>query len=724
MSKKIKSIFSSIVHLPISFSVLEIFILFVGVLVGLLLYNRADEITTAEENARTFERQTNTFLTVVTIADIRFSELLAGDSSIEINKDIYAQLDIADALCSTIDTGGQNGQFLPTPNMGQSADSRITSLCSQLQNFRSLTQQRWQDYRISAPDTQKSAYDFAYRQIVESIQRFAGITDPRMQESLARTRQTNLIMSASLSAIFLVIAVLFYFYRRSSNEKTTKLQTEVDRSTLLNTELDSERYLLSTLIDNIPAAVFAKDTENNFLIANAAAARVLGVENKGSVLGHTEADFQPHDVAQRIMDDDDHVLTTGEKIFNQQETLIDINTGKIQWRQTTKAPLRDNKGQITGLVGISWDITREKEDAEALKQANDNLTLGIASLERSARTTEHLSEMVDLLQACPNMDEAFVVISNYLGKFFPGDSGMLYLLNDARNLLDRVAFWGPPTDDPDLFKPDDCWGMRRGKLHIIDINAPQTSSNQIDSLLICPHILPDGPAAYLCVPLVAHGEAIGLLHLRHHFPPAETVKYIDGWYDHEKRQQVRSIVGSLSLALANLILLSSLREQSIRDPLTGMYNRRYMEETLEREILRASRRKEPLGVIMLDIDHFKKFNDTYGHQAGDTVLQTLGQFLTTSIRGEDIACRYGGEEFILLLPGAGLEDTRKRAEELREKVHYLDVTFQGELLKTVTFSLGVSVFPQHGNAGEQLIQNADLALYRAKAEGRDRVAVA
>jgi diguanylate cyclase (GGDEF)-like protein len=243
-------------------------------------------------------------------------------------------------------------------------------------------------------------------------------------------------------------------------------------------------------------------------------------------------------------------------------------------------------------------------------------------------------------------------------------------------------------------------------------------------MLICPHIFPDGPAAYLCVPLVAHGEAIGMLHLCHHFSPAEPAKNADGWYDHEKRQQVRSIVGSLSLALANLNLRSTLKEQSIRDPLTGMYNRRYMEETLEREILRASRRKEPLGVIMLDIDHYKKFNDTYGHQAGDAVLQSLGQFLSTSIRGEDIACRYGGEEFILLMPGAGLEETRKRAEDLREKVHYLNVTFQGEILKTVTFSLGVSVFPQHGNTGEQLIQSADLALYRAKSEGRDRVAVA
>jgi len=171
-------------------------------------------------------------------------------------------------------------------------------------------------------------------------------------------------------------------------------------------------------------------------------------------------------------------------------------------------------------------------------------------------------------------------------------------------------------------------------------------------------------------------------------------------------------------------LRSTLRQQSIRDPLTGMYNRRYMEETLEREVLRATRNNENVGVIMLDIDHFKDFNDTFGHQAGDILLQSLGHFFLSHVRGEDVACRYGGEEFILLLPGSSIEETRDRAEEMREKVNQMNVDFKGQALGKITLSFGVSVFPNHGTSPDILIQTADQALYRAKSEGRDRVVVA
>ena len=178
---------------------------------------------------------------------------------------------------------------------------------------------------------------------------------------------------------------------------------------------------------------------------------------------------------------------------------------------------------------------------------------------------------------------------------------------------------------------------------------------------------------------------------------------------------------SLSLSLANLNLTETLRQQSIRDPLTNLFNRRYLEETLERELLRATRNQEELGVIMLDIDLFKQFNDTYGHQAGDALLKTLGGFFTANIRGEDVACRYGGEEFLLLLPGSSLATTEKRAEEIRKKVHNLAVNYQEQLLPSVSLSFGVAEFPRHGATAAQLIHNADLALYKAKAEGRDRV---
>jgi diguanylate cyclase (GGDEF)-like protein len=166
-----------------------------------------------------------------------------------------------------------------------------------------------------------------------------------------------------------------------------------------------------------------------------------------------------------------------------------------------------------------------------------------------------------------------------------------------------------------------------------------------------------------------------------------------------------------------------LQEQAIRDPLTGLHNRRYLDETLPRELQRAERAGQPVGIIMLDIDHFKRFNDTYGHDAGDTVLRAVGAFLKEHTRGADIACRYGGEEFTLVLPGASLADTQQRAEELRAGIQTLAVQHGEQPLAQVTISLGVAVFPAHGTTAESLIRAADQALYQAKRNGRNRIEV-
>jgi diguanylate cyclase (GGDEF)-like protein len=180
----------------------------------------------------------------------------------------------------------------------------------------------------------------------------------------------------------------------------------------------------------------------------------------------------------------------------------------------------------------------------------------------------------------------------------------------------------------------------------------------------------------------------------------------------------------LGQELTDLKMNEELRNQSLRDPLTGMYNRRYMEESLERELFRAARHGAPLAVIMLDLDHFKRFNDSYGHIAGDILLRELGLFLQRHIRGSDIACRYGGEEFTLILPDATLDVVRDRAEQLREDAKRLKVWHIYRWLRTVTLSLGVAVFPDHGATAKGILQAADAALYRAKQAGRDQVRVA
>ena len=167
-----------------------------------------------------------------------------------------------------------------------------------------------------------------------------------------------------------------------------------------------------------------------------------------------------------------------------------------------------------------------------------------------------------------------------------------------------------------------------------------------------------------------------------------------------------------------------LREQSVRDHLTGLFNRRYMEETLERELLRAARKQLSLGIIMLDVDEFKHFNDTYGHAAGDLILRELGSLLLRQVRGEDVACRYGGDEFMLILPDASREVTRERAERICAYARQLRLQFEGQSLAAVGLSLGVAVFPEHGAASTGVLRAADAALYRAKHEGRGRVVVA
>jgi diguanylate cyclase (GGDEF)-like protein len=176
-----------------------------------------------------------------------------------------------------------------------------------------------------------------------------------------------------------------------------------------------------------------------------------------------------------------------------------------------------------------------------------------------------------------------------------------------------------------------------------------------------------------------------------------------------------------SISIAGLNLRSRLEEQSIRDGLTGLFNRHFMEIALDRELRRAARQKKPVAIMMLDIDHFKQFNDTYGHEAGDTVLRELGEALLASVRNEDILCRYGGEEFVAILPDLTLDLAIERAEALRRMVSEMRVRMRGESLREITVSIGVAVYPQYGETMEEVMRVADRALYEAKNLGRNRV---
>jgi diguanylate cyclase (GGDEF)-like protein len=216
---------------------------------------------------------------------------------------------------------------------------------------------------------------------------------------------------------------------------------------------------------------------------------------------------------------------------------------------------------------------------------------------------------------------------------------------------------------------------------------------------------------------MAKGDILGLLHLKNAFSQ-------NGSGNQEiadLRQMAVTLSEYLSLSIANVKLSENLSRQSIQDPQSGLYNRRFMEESLQREIMRAERKKTPLGIIMGDLDHFKKFNDVYGHAAGDKIITEIGKLFKDKFRGSDIACRYGGEEFLIILPETSLGDTLKRADALREEIKKMEMVFQGQILGSITMSMGISAYPEKGTKMEDLLRAADTALYKAKQEGRDRV---
>ena len=237
------------------------------------------------------------------------------------------------------------------------------------------------------------------------------------------------------------------------------------------------------------------------------------------------------------------------------------------------------------------------------------------------------------------MEETAPIIMGSMKKLFPASQGALFLLSNSRSDLESAVGWGdfPTNSDANIFSPDACWGLRRGRAHVVE---------DVDVGPNCPHLIHTVSAPYVCLPLMAKGDILGLLHLKNAFSPNGTGSQEIA----DLKQMAVTLSEYLSLSIANVKLSESLARQSIQDTQSGLYNRRFMEESLQREILRAERKKTPIGIIMGDLDHFKKFNDDYGHAAGDKIITQVGRVLKDKFRGSDIACRYGGEEFLIILP--------------------------------------------------------------------------
>ncbi|MEM7508495.1 MAG: diguanylate cyclase [Pseudomonadota bacterium] len=425
------------------------------------------------------------------------------------------------------------------------------------------------------------------------------------------------------------------------------------------------------------------------------------------------ADKRPLDVLSGDDTNEEEVerLNAGfkERRTTRAELQVYARDGSSFWFKCELIPIFSKDGRNTHFISVGRDVTERRAAWKKAEQAR--------LFEQRKREESHLlTDFNEWLQSCDTVEEMFDVVRTFLSRLLPQCKGSVYVYADTRDVLDGICNW---NDGPMLgsFEPGDCWGLRRGRPYVYGENA---------IAFPCAHAAEqyDGevPARYCCVPITAHGDTVGLLHVE--IPRMDLEERVFSEDELRETQKLINICAEqISLAIANLKLREQLRNQSIRDVLTGLYNRRYFLDTARRELNRATSSGESLSIISFDVDKFKVFNDTHGHDAGDAVLRTLSSTMTQMFTGRDIPCRFGGEEFIVLLPGADAAKVAERAEALRAAVEARRVRYGNQNLG-VTISSGIACFPADGEDLTSMIKRADQALYAAKAGGRNCVVAA
>ncbi len=363
---------------------------------------------------------------------------------------------------------------------------------------------------------------------------------------------------------------------------------------------------------------------------------------------------------------------------------------------STEIPFADRRNEL-GLMARALAIFRKS----------------LLENERLSAATRTLSELSEWLQAAKSEPELYGMICDVLARLMPECKGTLYIYAKSRDILDAVTTWNGEQKTP-CMHPDDCWALRRGHPYLHGVSQTEFR---------CAHLTDDVPEDYCCIPTLAHGETVGLLHFEYRQAGTEPTGERKAKFADRHRLGL-ACAEHISVAIANIKLRDELRDRSVRDALTGLNNRRHLIETARREFARATSTNGSVGVLSIDVDHFKSLNDNHGHDAGDAVLRCVGECMRSLFRDDAIPCRFGGEEFVVLLPGANLERAALRAEELRSQIEAMSVRHVGGRLPPVTVSIGVAAFPSFGDNLTDVLKASDAALYEAKGKGRNRVELA
>ena len=496
-----------------------------------------------------------------------------------------------------------------------------------------------------------------------------------------------------------LIALLMYLLIRAMH----KSLSNVKMLSKIKKDLSSANVQLNSILEGISIIVMAIDTNLEFISLNSVTINEFKKIYNTSL--HVGINFV--DILNDYSEEKNKIFSCiiralkGEK-FTQIEELGGTAAQKYYY-EIHCDPIKDHEGNIIGMIQLMTNVSKRIQSESTVKTAKIELEKAVDKLRLRNREIQMINEMNSVLQACLTLPETIQPITHYCKEILADSSGVLYVGLEESQLLKEMTSWGTPLPHEPVIKVDDCWALRRNQIH--------TTENQ-EGALICHHLNLDSTTApeYICIPLLYQARVMGMLHIENAVQNKSELP--------NKIVLSQMLAEQLSLILSNIQLRETLRHQSTKDPLTNLFNRRYFEESIHQVIYRAERDKIKFAIVMVDIDYFKKINDTYGHNMGDEILKNMALHLTQNTRHGDTICRWGGEEFILYLHDMDLTTVKEKVEQLRKRIE-VAIFSKAENNIHITISLGIAIYPEHGQTLEALIAAADKALYQAKEEGRN-----
>ncbi|MEY4749598.1 MAG: hypothetical protein RIQ60_1812 [Pseudomonadota bacterium] len=467
-------------------------------------------------------------------------------------------------------------------------------------------------------------------------------------------------------------------------------------------EASEARY--RRIVDTAGEGVWQLDATGCTVFANEAIAHMLG-STPAALQGRAMAAYVEAGMAAQLAQW--LQLRSGGERGRRQLRLLRSDGASLR-AELSICPIQDAGGQHAGALVMVTDATERLLQDDQLRATNERLQAMVNELERHKQDMAEVSELNQLLQSARDEAEAVAVIGAAAERLFGDHSGALSMVDDQAGDMARVSAWGDVAWVPQRYARESCWAIRRGTPHE---QSPRRG-------LRCVHHAGDEVGCTLCTPLYIEGELLGVLHVADGLDAARSA------FDDALRQRVQVFGEVVKLGLSNLRLREHLREQAVRDPLTGLPNRRMFDEILPRELARCSRAGQVLTVAVIDVDHFKRFNDSYGHKVGDRVLQVVASTLTNSVRAGDLCCRYGGDEFLCLLQGMTAAEAKTRFDRVLADLTASTQSGPNQLPEAVSITVGLASATQPGTDAASLVQAADAALYTAKARGRNCVEVA